>query len=1059
MISILSLLFSFIVHANDDTHTKKPIEFDHDKLLKNVSDEEIKHLKTIMIELLEKKIWIWDDFRVNFPEGVIQKDERIIKMSDLFHEKKGENLEALARLNGNKLKLKEISQKFAEQDIQKLKETYKQTALIMIPSIDYPGHFHKWKFSWVFQTGEIERRKNYELRIDKAKNIIEVKIYNHIFDPTHPLSARSGLVYFLDGLYDTIDLFIGLPRQNPVYQDFDINNVVEEKRNRNLIDSIEPVDQTDTDNLYVVKEIGNQENEGKEFKTYDLSLYNSELESKVEDVLLNISQETLSENEKYYVERFEKLFKEYKELYPEKDDTRISAEIIELLQEEIYNSVLSKIQDNQELKDIRENAAELILERITSNKIIKRNTDIMNIAIYEFISKVEEQLKKQHPRRSKIEQWLKRQVDREVSRQSPEWKKTFVENTYQDLVDSNLKTSAFIFKKTQLEFLNIEREIRADLEKIFEYDTAKTKWKHPYYEKWNFKIIRPRKELNEEEYLQINQYIETTLTKKYPFWQFPHLAQIAWQYMSASYWWGASWVIKGPLGTQTLTDSFRGIEQFPTSHDVFLEPKGPESFEMKKTVDGRKLYAHPVEFQTTFAGYIRNKWQENKSYYSEMRSKDIPFANGAKNAIAAFWFLGAKGILLDGFVFPAIRLTATTLNIAVVGGLYGLTGWVLAPTAAIFDYLVVRPFIYDRKTQSYVYDKFSGKSRIQRKTAKNFAFGLRGLKTLLGLGQSAAMSTAVPALRATEAVGRTAFAHIIRNSSNAWDAIWRNVIFSTGVIPDKNIKLLNWQFLKRTDGPDLNRDYFFQINSDLALLIMIAEMDHQNALLYEGTVKYQSEMAKTTYNNVMSELFGGIGTGLTNEISEQILEQIVEIQKDIEQKSKVEFDKFDHLLDIPNADRIRLTEKELKEVLSTGQLVVKQYYEERIFKRLNTEQLDHFWIALGLKEGDWLGLTKKTLKDAFKTDQIIYPLEDFKFLLKYEVRNSTLEEIYSITRAKFDTKEGDVYDVEVPRINGIQIPKVPFQKLTTKVHYKLELDRKNLGEKLKLLCENKFSRN
>lgn len=459
-------------------------------------------------------------------------------------------------------------------------------------------------------------------------------------------------------------------------------------------------------------------------------------------------------------------------------------------------------------------------------------------------------------------------------------------------------------------------------------------WNQRIWRSHNWKI-EVKTNLTGEKYYVCNKYDEVKNDTSTPGWRLLNLIQRirVWCNNVAYHL------------TQHLFNGELGLKAFVTK----------EGFNPRDKLDEKtgKIVTDTSYTVGTFLSYLSAIWDdvfESRKIFEEREQGFIgktftrPF-----NIIWNYVIKGAIGTVLYCICYPIL----TIINIILTAGLL-ITTPVWVPIVAFITHLF--------NMLSYDFDTTENPD-----TTVWFPAIFQILKGLFaGIGRSLVSGVAI--ICEPIVAGVIALFGTIKNGLRTlWDKImFHTVITHKGKIPDQDEFLV-----RRLSGPGLRDSYIYQMDPNLAILVLHRYLEERYIDEWELYTKKQINQPLENYKLTVNKFFGTFfrGTQYTELDSYKRLQEKTNCYlKELGEKTYIF--KKQHIVQDQTMDNMRLSENDLKETLFKGAALCEEFYNDKIFPMIDSRQ---FWNKHSLVENDWTGLCRYNLTKLFG-DGVLTPI-------------------------------------------------------------------------------------
>ena len=177
--------------------------------------------------------------------------------------------------------------------------------------------------------------------------------------------------------------------------------------------------------------------------------------------------------------------------------------------------------------------------------------------------------------------------------------------------------------------------------------------------------------------------------------------------------------------------------------------------------------------------------------------------------------------------------------------------------------------------------------------------------------------------------------------------IWDFLIFFLVIKRKAKIPISNTFVAKRISGPGLNREYFFQISPDSAIISLMIYLEKLELDTFEEQTNYELNEPLRHYNNVVHQMIGSIANVKEHKT---ITKNINNYRKELEEKLR------DRRKILPNhslsSGSIRQRPDDFLETIDRSNRFVKQFVSENIFEKIyknDGKKIAQFWSSLQIE--------------------------------------------------------------------------------------------------------------
>ncbi len=798
--------------------------------------------------------------------------------------------------NSNNL-IKEGGASLSDEQLKSLREE----ALIIVPSQEYPGQNNIWKINGWFILGTKEIKLIVRKMGEAANSEITVMLpdtfIGHSKDWFHPSFNRAFRNIF-KGIGLTLVNAIGARKMTKAYNSSEVAAELEKlflKANPNA----NPLDLPSLQEKYlpIVNKISN-------------------------DVLLSWQQSLQSKFRDEFVAQARK---------ESTDPADQSLRVEQLLSEKLFELYYQALNNSGELKALRADLAQLLIERHKANLIVEGAFFQINADFAELYKQAESFVSQKHPHLSKISNFFQFAVARV-------YRKIYLRRrfaAYMPLIEKlgqagfhdDAVQVAKLLKFLEMDSASHDKKIRNKTEATGDVRSGRIIWDP---KDWIVqKIDDPR------EPYTASKVIYSSAKSNWIGWR-------AWlfflraknYFFNINYWAFKKELWNGKFGLRAL------VEEKAFYGQKTLNPETGELIDLKSS-----------KRET-----LRSAWaaisQEAKDYNPADHQHDL-LSESTYAKLAKLW-RGTRKVALGlgrpagAFCNVVVSAAAclSSVPLAIVG-----SGLQTAFNLSVYDFDLPR----DKNT-------FEVKNRISPL--------VQGIVTLGG----GVLDFAASVLRVPAHV--IAFG-VIDASTLAVQAVrlrdWaaRFIFFNkkSMKVPGRDSKVI-----KRIQGPGLSSEYYFQIKEDLALLVLQANLEKQELELFSQFTMAQAQKPLNALQRSLKKLFGAFFTNLGEgnlekaAYAKEIISSVKDAEKYVKENVSARRETIAKLIGVHSKelDRVRLSQASLNSLLPRALALTKKFYAEKLSKNfLNDKVKAQFWANFTLNENDFIGLTQALLKNSF----------------------------------------------------------------------------------------------
>ncbi|KAI6654772.1 hypothetical protein LOD99_2651 [Oopsacas minuta] len=681
------------------------------------------------------------------------------------------------------------------------------------------------------------------------------------------------------------------------------------------------------------------------------------LDTNQQDIFRTVAVEIKSG---YPPKRVQGLIKEYREKGME------DGEIVETIQrtfdEEYLTSLITALKQNAGTawSTVSRQESKVIETYLRGLSVIQEEIKNEKERIESALARIRNSLKENNTIRSKCDQWLEERMlaARQVVTRN--------ENTFVNLLnklgeDESIGPEWKYFIKRGEDFHNTLPQLIVRLSKE-NYTTVNTEFKRMIWNPKNY-IITNRKTGERKTDIQIldapPNYISTssnnynidkwqrlTVTSKYPGWRWrKYFVSFYTWFMNLLFFLLVGMVLKGPFSLSAL----------------FLWYKYPNGY----SLDQRTGNIYASSFGGTYVTKIRSLWENiAKRRLNFERQPDSGFLPKNMTRFVNRFYLyviyGCFGTLLISIFFPLLCIIVILLGIVLI---ITYPIWYLLVSLLI---ILVRTLIYDwqyedgtdRNPKGKVFPLFY------------FAIYKLGIRVALQLIVAILIILLMPIL----SISTVLLACIRRSARYMWDLFMYIVVIK----PRARVPVTNSFVARRTSGPGLATDYYYQINPSQALIKLEYDLELKEIQLYNQFMKTLLSQPGNTYNHFIDNILVPLGYSANlsnhNESVSLIRNQMDSLNTVLDKKMEKRRRNFHLVSPSIGYGRIRMVKQDLDATLQLATDIIEEFYTKRIFVYPSQDR-EYIFQDYGLEIDDWDGLAKVNFNDSFSPSFLV-PLED-----------------------------------------------------------------------------------
>ena len=269
---------------------------------------------------------------------------------------------------------------------------------------------------------------------------------------------------------------------------------------------------------------------------------------------------------------------------------------------------------------------------------------------------------------------------------------------------------------------------------------------------------------------------------------------------------------------------------------------------------------------------------------------------------------------------------------------------------------------------------------------------------------------------------------------SVYDAVLRVPLRRLASVPSES-----GMFIRRTAGPGLSSEYFFQVSHDVALAAAWAALEAQELARYDAVTKEliaQPEQAYERLAAVIGAFTGGNNQGRHDSpafkaIYESGKANREALAKAVDQRSAL----YDRLLKVPHQGRVKLPAADLELALKKTAVLSQDFYGKLKKERgWSPDEKAAFWESRELKPGDWVGFAKHVLGGVFGRE-ILVPLEETDKTLRIKIDPPGLGDYVdgleggilpgTLDKVQVDLGRKDEQPIVTPRVEQVSAGELP----------------------------------
>ncbi|MBI2602343.1 MAG: hypothetical protein HYW48_04740 [Deltaproteobacteria bacterium] len=933
---ISCLLSSFTLRA-DYKGEAVPVEVNVDEAKLAKLSPESRALIEQALELIKKELTQWKSFDVRYPESKFAEGSRVVELSSLFRKPDDSELERLAvDENGKQLPLSDAQMTQLRKD-----------GIFVVPSKKYPGQNHVWKLSLLLQKGDGPITVSYQEGQAWALGQFIISVPER-FSADQPFSVGRGLNNIFYGFRGILSNLVGLVEERRKYNDYEIDNLVEEEKHKVIAAKLASFERADGSNLPVV----------------DARLYDEKLTKQLQPVVDRIRDE--------FTEHWlkESVFAKARLLSDLQEDGWKGVSLEEQVQLRLEEKKAAEYQrfltEDEELESLSPGYGKLL----KNHDIAVRLAELIEAKLVTMIQMQEEVIrfgiKTKHPVRSKIPKWLAARVQEGSSKFYREVRWDFLKLIPLYLEEWGLNQEAYIYWT----ILDFQQNVEADYRRVLA-DQRQPSRTFTFEERiWNSDHWGREEYKYEDEpvvYFPITHKAKN-VTTNVPFWRLQLIAsETKAEFKNGLYRILVSNLYNGPVGL----------------HSMF--GKQPFYAENKMVPETGDIVPDEHSLTGTFASRWEAIWKKVREGRETFEAEPDTGFLGKKYTrwLNTFWNYGVKGFGASS-VLVIGQPVVTVLNLGVSVGLTAAAP-VWAPMSSMFK-AVLSTTIYDVNSpgEAHGHENHRWFPLMAHTVGDIGVAGLGQTVTAAGMG-----AIGHPLAGGVYA----AYNSIATTLRKGWDHLLATqVILKNGRLPVTD----SW-LAKRIAGPGISSNYFFQLRPEIALLALQAKLEAWELTHFGDATREAIEQPYTKYETFFSNLLAGIASvdPGKNPTTKLLLDQQGARLKELEAQLAARHGALRKISQFPvDPTLIRQSEEDQLVTLNASERLVAAFYRERIVPYLSETKVAQFWNARNLLPHDFPGLTKALYKETFSPDFLI-PLEESDEYLVIEVKDEAARLVFA----------------------------------------------------------------
>jgi len=892
------------------------------RILDTVDNPKQKDLMVHIKDVMESELYEWDTFPLALPQSAFSNltPEQKKALFNLFQVPSNDELDALAKDEHGNFK------KLSKEQLQQVRKSGK----FDVPSVAFAGKNHVWQLSGLLLKGTENINSTLLDNFATAASHFVIQIPDRLWRDS-PINILNGIISIGMTFYDLCNLVIGLPQTIPKYPD----SMVIDFNKRYLLQECKKK----SENILVTKD-------GLEIHLY---FWDQKLRTEMETVLRTIESRCV---ERWSIDKYT-FASECEKKLNKKDMTEaeVAQKIHDMCCEEQNKRIFDAVRNSKELESVQPGLSKELFKYYKAKLIYDAEVTRLFEEREKKRNALVTSLMKQNPIRGRINQWVNRKVDEEMSvfdkknvlvaesRAHEEFHKDDELQEYSYLLGRHLEYEPKLAAK-DLEMLKKEKQPEQTIT-------------------WKVRIWRPSKWkiTKREDYSGFVTYsLDKTETVSLPSSWFGwrilmHFIRFYVWMNNVLFWLIAGNMWSGPLSIRALfkSEPFYPDMMVDQSTGVLVASRHPEIL--------------------TFPYRISALWKSAKeSRDSFEATPDSGFIGKSVSRIFNIiwnWFFKA---LIGSFLVILGQPLLTFLNLIVTLILI-LTSIVWVPMG-IYLHSLFCIFIYNYDAHNF---RMVGVPWLPVLFIVIWTFLVKGI-----LRPIAALFLAI-LVHPLVAFFVFLFAVIRAFARHFYDAF----IFGVVVKPRSRIPARNTFLARRVEGPGLSYTLFQQIAPEEALVALQITLEMTELDIYTKQISSEIDVPSEKFKSFMDSIFGPFGARMQNgtQFYARVTKQAGELQ---DRLTNMKNDRLKDLPKLPRNSQIRQTSADLKETISRGQVLVEEWFTMRVFPTMNENSIRNFWLGFDLRENNWVELTKKLLARSFSAD-FLQPFEDVDKSLKLQV--------------------------------------------------------------------------
>ena len=830
-----------------------------------------------------------------------------------------DELNEIARDSNGKLK------KLTEFQLRNVREEGK----FSVESINFEGQNHVWELNRLLQMGKknVEVAFHKELAVALALIIISIphRIYSNL------ISIKYGFKSIYDGIIKFPHLLFGVSSQNNKYSEGEIDNILYKYRQEFILTHLLPI----KDNLICMKEDSYYTSDTtKEYwapmwrepiskMILDFRLYDSNVKSKIMPILSKLLMESRNYISKNEVEIRKQLFEELSSKYS--TEKEIYQNIEDSLVEMENNLFISKVNESEKLKGVCDpDITNRILTNLHAFQIVTKIKNEIQLEKEEFEKLTRSSIISKYPVRSKIKEWVEKEVSKKLSEYDTQHKWDLHNKLEQLFYSKGYLQEAFIVSKDSEYRKLYEEDKRKELqsEKVASrtYDIQRP-------------IINPKNwiiEKNDYSYYSVD-YKVSQVTSSHNFWRWSLLA-----HRTRS-------IFKYSIGIfiYTIWVSRLGIRGLFSPNKYYPFKKVDVN-----TGDLLTDLNRPVHSLSSALKYI---WTDIRSSIKQFEAQkdDGLLGKSVSRIFHRIWNYGFKGIIGSSAILiiqPILTLLNLTVSIPLL-----LLSPLYSPILAFLVYLT-SIWIYDFDSPNFT-------------TTNLFPMILSVIAKIgvTGIGQIVLSLLAILVIHPLSSFAVLTYATTTTCFRRIYDTfMYYGVLRSRARVPARDTFLA-----RRISGPGLSNAYFYQVEENSALIALQAYLESMEVDYFRdySQIKITEPQSNFTawYHSTVNPIGAQSGYHkLFNTLENRKNYLMTSLNNAIyEHKKRVQLRNSENLNF--GGRSIRMTSKDLTSFLSSAQALIENFAP----KLFAWKEEDLFWRQYTLENNDWNGLTLLLVKNIF----------------------------------------------------------------------------------------------